>query len=130
MSIMNLVPGLAPEMLRRCLLITYVVDKNMKGKTEKGVTLLELMLVLAIMGSILVLMLNYGTRQAAQQRRDKTAVQMQQILSAGLAYYLAYGSWPVPSGSCTFSSTSTNPAGTFSSLTTLITAGYLPSSFS
>lgn len=101
-----------------------------KHKQQTGFTLLEMLLVLAIMGGVLILALNYGTRQAAQQRRDKTALQMQQILNAGLAYYTSYGSWPVPSGTCSFASTSTSNATLPSSLTTLTGSGYLPSSVS
>lgn len=97
---------------------------------QKGFTLLEVMLVLGIVGGIMVLAINYGTRQVAQQRLDKTALQMQQILNAALAYYTAYGSWPVPGGTCTFASNSTSNSTTPSDLSTLRTAGYLPSSVS
>jgi prepilin-type N-terminal cleavage/methylation domain-containing protein len=60
----------------------------------KGFTLLEMLLVLAVAASAIVLFLNFTTAQFTQQRRDRTAIQMQQILSAGLAYYVANGSWP------------------------------------
>jgi len=99
-------------------------------RRHKGFTLLEIMLVLGIMGGIMILGINYGTRQAAQTRRDKTALQMQQILNAGLAYYTTYGSWPVPSGTCNFSSTSTSNSTAPSNLATLTTAGYLPTAVS
>ncbi len=102
----------------------------MKTVKQKGFTLLETLLVLAILGGVMVLALNYGTRQAAEQRRDKTALQMQQILNAGLAYYTAYGTWPVPSGTCHFSSNSSSNATIPSNLTTLTTAGYLPTAVS
>ena len=65
-----------------------------------------------------------------QQRRDKAAMQMQQILTAALAYYTSYGAWP--GGACGFSSTAilagTNTSGTSTNLASLISAGYLPSS--
>ncbi len=93
-----------------------------------GFTLLEMLLVLAIMGGALTLALNYGTRQAAQQRRDKIALQMQQILNAGLAYYTDFGTWPV--SACNFLSTGTNSSSPFTNLSsaTLISTGYLPAS--
>lgn len=96
----------------------------------KGFTLLEMMLVLGIMGGIIVLGINYSTRQVAQERRDKTAMQIQQILNAGLAYYTTNGRWPVPGGTCNFASNATNNATAPASLATLTASGYLPSSIS
>jgi len=61
----------------------------------KGVTLLEVMLVLAIASSLLVLMLNYTTQKADELRRDKTVLQMQQILNAAMNYYVTHSAWPV-----------------------------------
>lgn len=98
-------------------------------KKTRGFTLLEMMLVLGIIGGIMTIAINYGIRQMAQQKRDKTAIQMQQILNAALAYYTSNGAWPL---TCTFSSTAMNagtnaptPAGG-SPLTSLSAAGYLP----
>ena len=101
----------------------------MKTK-QKGFTLIETLMVIAILGGMMVLALNYGTRQVTQQRRDKTALQMQQILNASLAYYTAYGTWPVPGGKCNFSSKSTNNSTAPSPLTTLTDAGFFPSAIS
>ncbi len=100
----------------------------MKKRLSTGFTLLETMLVLAIIGGILVMAINYGTRQMAQQRRDKTALQMQQILTAGLAYYTSYGSWP--GGACAYASSSTSNGTAWGNLSSLTTTGYLPSTLS
>lgn len=100
----------------------------MTTRKIKGFTLLETMLVLAIMGGMLVLAINYGSRQLAQHRRDKTALQVQQILNAGLAYYTSYGAWP--GGACAFASNSTSNSTVWSNLSSLTTAGYLPSGLS
>lgn len=100
----------------------------MNQQEIKGFTLLETMLVLAIMGGILVLAINYGSRQLAQYKRDKTAIQVQQILNAGLAYYTTYGTWP--GGTCTYASNSTSNSTAWSNLSGLIAAGYLPTGLS
>jgi type II secretory pathway pseudopilin PulG len=70
-----------------------VVDKIMKRKII-GFTLLEVLLVLVIGTTILGLVLNYTTLTTDQFRRNKEAVQIQQILNAALAYYVQYGRWP------------------------------------
>jgi len=93
-----------------------------------GVTLLEIMLVLAIIGGIMVMAINYGTRQVAQQRRDKTAMQIQQILNAGLAYYNVNGAWPVTT--CNFNSTNPSASGAAVDLSLLSGQGYLPTTVS
>lgn len=67
-------------------------DRNIK---TKGFTLLEILLVLAILSSLVILMLNYTTQKAAELRRDKTVLQMQQILTAGLSYYINNSIWPL-----------------------------------
>lgn len=96
----------------------FMVDNlmNMTKRTQTGFTLLEMILVLAIMASILGLITNYGSQRMNQFRRDRTAAQMQQILNAGLAYYVSNGTWPVVCGT---------PA-TLSGSSTLQTSGYLP----
>lgn len=69
---------------------------NMKlhKSIKNGFTLLEMLLVLVIVSSLIAMFLNFTTKQFHQQQRDKTVVQMQQILNAALAYYVNYGSWP------------------------------------
>lgn len=98
--------------------------KESLASKAAGFTLLETLLVLAIVGAIMVMAINYGSRQMAQERRDKIAIQMQQILTAGLAYYTNNGGWPV--SSCIYKSNVTSNATAWSNLNLL--AGYLPSS--
>ena len=61
---------------------------------QRGVTLIELLLVLVVVSMVLFIGLNYTTKKAEQNRIDRTVVQMQQILNAGLAYYVANNVWP------------------------------------
>lgn len=108
--------------------IIYAVDNmNMPSKPlilhKAGFTLLETMLVLALIGTMLVMAINYGARHMAQQRLEMSALQMQQILNAGLAYYTSHGTWP---STCAFASNSATNASTWSSISALSTAGYLP----
>lgn len=88
-------------------------------RLAKGFSLMEMLLVLVIMSSMLLLITNYGTHRMDQFRRDKTALQMQQILNAAMAYYVSNGQWPV-----------TTCDGGANTLNTLITANYLPPNMS
>jgi prepilin-type N-terminal cleavage/methylation domain-containing protein len=63
-------------------------------KSSKGVTLLELLLVMVIVGAMMAMGIGYIQQQTESLRIDKTAAQMQQILNAGLAYYVNNGAWP------------------------------------
>jgi prepilin-type N-terminal cleavage/methylation domain-containing protein len=63
-------------------------------RTTTGFTLLEMIMVLVVMSSVILLITNYGTHRMDQFRRDKTALQMQEVLSAALAYYVNNGAWP------------------------------------
>jgi prepilin-type N-terminal cleavage/methylation domain-containing protein len=63
-------------------------------KKEKGFTLIEILLVLVIVGILIFASANYVQQRALQMRMDRTSTQMQQILNAGLAYYVANGAWP------------------------------------
>lgn len=77
--------------------IIYVADdmkKNRKRKTI-GFTLLEMLLVLVIMSTLMIMLLGYVTQKADEQRRDRVTLQMQQILNAGMTYYVNNGAWPV-----------------------------------
>jgi prepilin-type N-terminal cleavage/methylation domain-containing protein len=98
----------------------FKVDNLMKmtKRTQTGFTLLEMILVLAIMASVLALITNYGSQRMNQFRRDRTAAQMQQILNAALSYYVSNGTWPVTCG------TSITLSG--SPLSLLQTKNYLP----
>lgn len=60
----------------------------------KGFTLVEMLLVLAIMSTVLVAILGYTTQKSDEMRRDRTVMQVEQILNAGLSYYLSFGAWP------------------------------------
>lgn len=63
-------------------------------KKQFGVTLLEVMLVMVIMSSFIVMGVGYMQQRAANLRMDRTSAQIQQILNAGLAYYVNNGTWP------------------------------------
>jgi prepilin-type N-terminal cleavage/methylation domain-containing protein len=67
-------------------------------KRYKGFTLVEMLLVLTIVSAILYMALGYFQQRALQMRIDRTVTQMQQILNAGLSYYIANNQWPVGSG--------------------------------
>lgn len=64
-------------------------------RRSSGVSLIEVLLVLAIMGMMLVVISRYLQQKTQQAKYDKMAVQMQQILSAGMSYYVNTGKWPV-----------------------------------
>lgn len=88
----------------------------------KGVTLLEVLLVLAISSSLLVLMLNYTTQKSDELRRDKTVLQMQGILNAGMSFYVSNSFWPLVGQSA-----GTSVCGTWTGLAALKTNNYVPS---
>ena len=79
---------------------------NIALRKNPGFTLLEMLLVLVIISSVLVMMLNLSTAKMDQFRREKTAMQMQAVMTAASAYFVANNTWP--------------------SVSTLQTAGYLP----
>lgn len=67
----------------------------MKNKiSSQGFTLMELLLVMVIISSIIFMSVGYMNQRTLQMRVDRTVVQMQQILNAGLSYYVNNGSWP------------------------------------
>jgi prepilin-type N-terminal cleavage/methylation domain-containing protein len=66
----------------------------MRNKAIKGFTLLEILLVLAITGTITVLSIGIMQQKFDASRRAKVSLQVQQILNAGLAYYVGKGQWP------------------------------------
>lgn len=68
-------------------------------KLKLGFTLVEMLLVVAIVGMLLYMAINYFQQQALQTRIDKTSVQLQQILNAGMSYYVNNGNWPDPGNS-------------------------------
>lgn len=61
-----------------------------------GFSLIEIILVLVIISMILLMAQGYFQQQTQQARIDKTVLQMQQVLNAGLTFYVQNGSWPPP----------------------------------
>jgi len=59
-----------------------------------GFTLIEMLLVLIIVSMIIYMGLGYLQQRTVQIRMDRTSLQMQQILNAGMAYYIANSTWP------------------------------------
>jgi prepilin-type N-terminal cleavage/methylation domain-containing protein len=75
------------------------LNRNLKqaayqNENRLGFTLIEMLLVLVIVGSFIYMGLGYFQQQTLATRMTKSTAQMQQILSAGMSYYLNNGSWP------------------------------------
>ena len=68
--------------------------KKLISRWEKGFTLIEIMLVMVIISVILYMSMGYLQQQTRNVKIDKSSAQMQQILNAGLAYYVNNGEWP------------------------------------
>jgi prepilin-type N-terminal cleavage/methylation domain-containing protein len=68
-----------------------------KRQKSRGFTLIEMLLVLAILAGMMVMFLNYSTQKARETRRDLAVLQIQEILNAGLSFYVNNGYWPVSS---------------------------------
>lgn len=66
----------------------------MKKHLQMGFTLVELVLVMVIIAAIIIMGTTYTTQRAESLRIDKAVLQMQYILNAALAYYVANGTWP------------------------------------
>ncbi len=82
----------------------------------KGVTLLEILLVLAIASSLLIMVLNYTTQKADELRRDKTVLQIQQLLNAGMSFYVNKSFWPMSNATITDAKCGTSTWSDLSSL--------------
>jgi len=67
---------------------------NKNYQKNLGVTLMEVLLVLVIAGSLLVFMMRYMQQRADELRRTHVTLQIQQILNAGLTFYVANNRWP------------------------------------
>lgn len=63
-----------------------------------GVTLIEVLLVTAIISAFLVLIASYVDQKILQTKITKTANNMKQVLNAAVAYYLVNGQWPPTGG--------------------------------
>lgn len=94
----------------------------------RGVTLFEILLVLTIASTILAVAIRWGSREMAQERLNRVAFQMQQILAAGFAYYTSYNTWP--GGACLYASNSTTNATAWNNLSSLTSTGFLSSTMS
>lgn len=95
-------------------------------RKTKGVTLLEVLLVLAIASSLLVLILNYTTQKSDELRRDKTVLQMQQILNAGMSFYTNQSFWPLKDATIT-NTLCGQPSKSWTDISMLQSNNYLPS---
>lgn len=69
-----------------------------KQHAMKAFTLVEMLLVLVIVSSLIYMLFGYVQQKAMQMRIDRASLQMQQVLNAGLSYYVGNGVWPVPVG--------------------------------
>ncbi|HTM63884.1 MAG TPA: type II secretion system protein [Gammaproteobacteria bacterium] len=61
---------------------------------QKGFTLVEMMLVAAIISGFIFLGISYTQQRTRALMIDRASAQMQQILNAGLSYYINNGNWP------------------------------------
>lgn len=62
---------------------------------SKGFTLIEMLLVLVIMSGVIYIGAGYLQQRTLSLRIDRTSSQMQQILNAGMSYYINNdGNWP------------------------------------
>lgn len=66
---------------------------------ERGFTLIEMLLVLVIISMVIYLGIGYVQQKSTAMRIDRASIQVQQILNAGLTYYVANGKWPDMSSS-------------------------------
>lgn len=90
-------------------LLLMFFNSKMKMSNQKGVTLLEILLVLVISSIIMVMIIGFLQQQTDEMRRSRVTNQIIQILNAGLAYYVANNAWP-------------------QTIDDLVTGGYLPAS--
>jgi prepilin-type N-terminal cleavage/methylation domain-containing protein len=80
-------------------------------RSFKGFTLLEMMLVMVIIAIVIVGMATYSQQRMLQLRQDRTVLQVQQILNAGLAYYLNNSTWPTSMADLQGDGTAAHPGG-------------------
>lgn len=67
---------------------------NMNKQPNRAFTLIEMMLVIALIAVLATIGINAYQKTAEQSKIDKSALQMQTLLQAGMAYYVDYGCWP------------------------------------
>lgn len=68
--------------------------RNLRNDIEKGFTLIEMMLVAAIISGFIFMGIGYTQQRTRALMMDRTSAQMQQILNSGLSYYVNNGTWP------------------------------------
>jgi prepilin-type N-terminal cleavage/methylation domain-containing protein len=68
--------------------------RNHKPTRQRGFSLLEVLLVMALLSAVLVAGINLHWQRSLQHKIDKASLQIQQWLQAGLAYYADKGHWP------------------------------------
>ncbi|HEU5281024.1 MAG TPA: prepilin-type N-terminal cleavage/methylation domain-containing protein [Gammaproteobacteria bacterium] len=68
--------------------------KTMKQWAVRGFTLIEMLLVMTIISAFIYASIGYIQQRTLALKIDRTAAQMQQILNAGLAYYVSNQQWP------------------------------------
>jgi len=89
--------------------------------TTDGFTLLEMLLVMTIIAGIMLGIATYSQQKMLQLREDRTVLQIQQILNAGLAFYLNNMNWPSSLAQLQGDTTSTNPGGYLPGPNTVVT---------
>lgn len=67
---------------------------TIKISMQRAFTLIELLFVIAIIAVIASLGLSTVTQRAQEAKVEKAALQMQQLLQAGMTYYVDNGCWP------------------------------------
>lgn len=65
-----------------------------KINKQRGITLLELLLVIAVLAAMSVAGISYLREKALNAKIDKTALQMQMWMQAAIAYHHDNGKWP------------------------------------
>lgn len=66
----------------------------MRQNKISGFSLVEVLLVMAVLATVLVGIMGYTTQRSDEMRRDRTVMQMEQVLNAGLSYYVSFNTWP------------------------------------
>jgi prepilin-type N-terminal cleavage/methylation domain-containing protein len=67
---------------------------SLQKQKQFGFSLVEIMLVLVIVGGMIYMGTGYMQNKTRMLQIDRASAQMQQILNAGLTYYVNNGSWP------------------------------------
>ncbi len=72
--------------------------KTIRKMREDGFTLLEMMLVAVMVSWLIVMSISYVQQRTRAISIDRATAQMEQILNAGLSYYVNNGTWPTTDG--------------------------------